>query len=143
MLVKNEFDQIYSANGASGMNVGLIMDMFKRYPAAPTYVLTTLAQQASYLSSLSTVPTASATIRAILAVPHSSIAITNFTFEAPTKSNAGTLQIVGTAGTREALRAYNVALQAVPFVASTDLPIGDYAQATNISFTDTLTLSYK
>jgi hypothetical protein len=49
--VKSIFLHYRFNNGASGMNVGLIMDMFKRYPAAPTYVLTTLAQQAASIAT--------------------------------------------------------------------------------------------
>jgi hypothetical protein len=48
--VKSLFLHYRLNNGASGMNVGLIMDMFKRYPTAPTYVLTTLAQQAASIA---------------------------------------------------------------------------------------------
>jgi hypothetical protein len=39
-------------NGASGMNVGLIIDKFKRYPNSPAYVLSTLAQEAASLATL-------------------------------------------------------------------------------------------
>lgn len=38
-------------NGASGMNVGLIIDKFKRYPNSPFYVLTALAQEAASLAT--------------------------------------------------------------------------------------------
>jgi hypothetical protein len=38
-------------NRAEGMNVGLIMDMFKRYPNSPLYVLRTLAAEANLLAS--------------------------------------------------------------------------------------------
>jgi hypothetical protein len=38
-------------NGASGMNVGLIMDKFKRYPNSPTYVIMALAQEAASLAT--------------------------------------------------------------------------------------------
>ena len=34
-------------NGAEGMNVGLIMDKFKRYPNSPAYVMMALAAEAN------------------------------------------------------------------------------------------------
>lgn len=37
-------------NGASGMNVGLIIDKFRRYPNSPAYVLSVLAQEAAALA---------------------------------------------------------------------------------------------
>ena len=36
-------------NGAQGMNVGLILDRFRRYPTSPLYVLQSLANEASQL----------------------------------------------------------------------------------------------
>ncbi len=104
--------------------------------------LAALAQESSYLATLSNTPTASGTIRSILAVPHPGIVLTQFAFNAPTKSSASTLQIQGVASTREALSAYAAALRAVPFVKDDNLPISAYAQATNLSFTDTLVLSF-
>jgi len=37
-------------NGAEGMNVGLIMDKFKRYPNSPMYVLGSLAEEARMIA---------------------------------------------------------------------------------------------
>jgi hypothetical protein len=38
-------------NGAEGMNAGLIMDKFKRYPNSPMYVLGALAAEANLLAA--------------------------------------------------------------------------------------------
>lgn len=38
-------------NGATGMNVGLIIDKFKRYPNSPFYVLTALAAEAASMAT--------------------------------------------------------------------------------------------
>ncbi len=38
-------------NGATGMNVGLIMDKFSRFPMSPAYVLTELAAEADAMST--------------------------------------------------------------------------------------------
>lgn len=37
-------------NGASGMNVGLILDKFKRFPSSPLYVLSALAAEADLMA---------------------------------------------------------------------------------------------
>lgn len=37
-------------NGAAGMNVGLIIDKFRRYPTAPSYVMGTLAAEAASMA---------------------------------------------------------------------------------------------
>jgi hypothetical protein len=38
-------------NGATGMNVGLIMDKFSRFPMSPAYVLTELASEANSIAT--------------------------------------------------------------------------------------------
>lgn len=37
-------------NGAAGMNVGLIMDKFRRYPNSPAYVMDALAREAASMA---------------------------------------------------------------------------------------------
>lgn len=37
-------------NGAEGMNVGLIMDLFRRYPMSPAYVMSRLATEAASMA---------------------------------------------------------------------------------------------
>ncbi|MDR3547206.1 MAG: hypothetical protein P4M11_02820 [Candidatus Pacebacteria bacterium] len=101
--------------------------------------LAALQTEATYLSRLSKISTASGVIRAILAVPHQGITLNGFTFTAPTSSAPGTMQVSGIASTRETLRSYDQALGALPFVTSANLPISDYAKDSNISFTITLT----
>jgi Tfp pilus assembly protein PilN len=49
------------------------------------------------------------------------------------------MEISGIADTREDLRSYESALSALPFVTNADLPISDYAKASAIPFTITLT----
>ena len=101
--------------------------------------LNNLQSEATYLSRLSKVPTASAAIKAVLAVPHAGITLNGFTFTAPTTAGPGNMQLSGIASTRETLRSYDSALGALPFVTSADLPISDYANASNIPFSITLT----
>ena len=38
-------------NGATGMNVGLIIDKFSRFPMSPAYVLTELASEADAIAA--------------------------------------------------------------------------------------------
>jgi Tfp pilus assembly protein PilN len=107
---------------------------------AITARLSSLEGSASYLARLDTVPTASAAVRGILAVPRSGVRLRSITFAPPTPGAAdGKMTLSGVASTREALRAYVLALQQAPFVASAELPISAYAQETDIDFTITLT----
>ncbi len=102
--------------------------------------LATLQSEATYLSRLPKVPTASAAIRAVLAVPHAGITLSGINFTAPTtKSGPSSMQLSGMASSRDTLRSYDQALSALPFVTNADLPISDYASASNIPFTITLT----
>jgi len=103
--------------------------------------LATLKSDAAYLSKLATAPSASAALRAVLAVPHPGITIQSLTYTPPKSDSpaSATVVITGTADTREHLRAYDLVLSGLSFIANVDLPISDYAQQTNIPFTLTLT----
>jgi Tfp pilus assembly protein PilN len=101
---------------------------------------TRLQAAAANLSRLGTVPTASAALRAVLAVSRPGIALTGFTFTAPAAANAPAhMQVTGVAISRDTLRQYSAALGALPFVANADLPISAYAKETDIDFTIALT----
>lgn len=100
--------------------------------------LTALAAKAEYLSVLGATPTASSILREILAVPHTGIQITHITLTAPAGESEGSVQIMGVATTRTVLQSYNAALGQLPSVSKTDLPIGDFAQATKIPFAITV-----
>ena len=103
-----------------------------------------LQAESTYLLNLQNTPTASTALRAVLAVPHSGISLTGFTFSNVDPSNVTptatkTMQISGIASTREDLSNYDSALSALPFVTNANLPISDYAKDTAIPFTITLT----
>lgn len=99
----------------------------------------TLNATATNLARLQEAPTASAALRAALAVPRPGIALTGFTFTAPSPANAtARMQVTGTAASRDSLRQYAAALGTLPFVTNTDLPISAYAKETDIDFTITL-----
>lgn len=101
--------------------------------------LTQLSANVAYLNTLATTTTASAALRAVLMVPRTGITLAGFTFMPPTGKQPGTMQLTGTAATRDALRAYALALGALPFVSNADLPISAYAQDNNIPFSIALT----
>lgn len=114
--------------------------------------LTALANDAATLTALANVPPASSIIRSVLAIPRFGIALTGFAYTPalptlPSQStstaqkNKGKLAITGVATTRNALRAYQLALQAAPLVLSADLPVSAYAKDVNSVFTITLILA--
>lgn len=101
----------------------------------------------SYLGGLGKTVAASAAVRVVILIPREGVTLSSITFSAP--STAGVVKtpakmtITGTAATREALRAYDLALSAAPFISNVDLPISAYAKESNIAFTITLTGSLK
>lgn len=121
--------------------------------------LTALTNDATTLTALAGAPSVSSVIRNALAVPHSGITLTGFSYtptlppsapSAPPVSSQGepavvkskgTLAIVGIATTRAALRSFQLALQSAPFALSADLPVSAYAKDTNSTFTIILTLA--
>jgi hypothetical protein len=107
--------------------------------------LAALKADATHLSRLADTGTASAAVRMVLDVPRSGIAIQNISFTPPSATTAadGKMAISGTAATREALRAYSLALSSVPFISKVDLPISAYAKDIDIDFTVTLTGTLK
>jgi hypothetical protein len=114
--------------------------------------LSALSRDADTLSALGGALSVSAVIRAVLAVPRTSITLSSFTYtpasSAAPKSGApatpktfATLSLSGVATTRDALRSYQLALQAAPFARSADLPVSAYAKDTNNVFVITVALS--
>ena len=92
-----------------------------------------------YLTRVANVPTMSAALRAVLLVPRPGIALTGFTYTAPTGTGQPSMQLTGKADSRDALRNYVSALGQLSFVTSADLPISAYAKERDIDFTITLT----
>lgn len=99
--------------------------------------LAALEQDAKALAALSTAPSTSALVRDALAMPRPGIALTGFVYTPGTSARPGALSISGTAATRNALRAYQLALAAHPRFSDADLPVGSYAKDTDIPFTIT------
>lgn len=101
--------------------------------------LDALKENATYLARLDQTSSVSAAMRAVLQTPRSGVLLTSFTFTpASSVGGDGKMSVSGVASTREALRSYNRALSALPFISRVDLPIGAYAEETDITFTVTL-----
>jgi Tfp pilus assembly protein PilN len=101
--------------------------------------LTTLGRNVATLSALA--PSPSSIIRKALAVSHPDIALTGFVYAPAEGARPGTLDISGSAATRNALRNYQLALQSVSFARSAELPVSAYAEDSNIAFTIRVTLA--
>lgn len=102
--------------------------------------LVVLSSNAEALALLSQRPPVSSLVRTVLAISRPGILLIGFTHTAGTGKNSGILTLSGTAGTREALRNYQLALEKAPFARSADLPVSVYAKDANIPFTITLAL---
>ena len=103
--------------------------------------LIALSSDTATLAGLASAPSASASIRALLAVAHPNITLATISYTASTQKTSGTVVVSGTSSTRDALRNYQIALQNTPGVARADLPVSAYAQDADITFTVTVTLS--
>ncbi|MDE1919701.1 MAG: hypothetical protein KGH56_03345 [Patescibacteria group bacterium] len=108
--------------------------------AALSARLSALSAHAATITALANAPSASAVIRAALDIPRPGVVLSGFSYDPSAGAEGRTLAISGTALTRDALRAYQLALGAVSFARSADLPVSAYAKDSNISFTITVTL---
>jgi len=109
--------------------------------AALSARLVALSNDATVLATLGSAPSASATMRTVLAVARSGIKLSGFVYTPAKGGTKGTLSITGTATSRDALRAYQLALQSGSFASAADLPVSAYAKDTDISFTIMVTLA--
>jgi hypothetical protein len=98
-----------------------------------------LGANAAYLARFNSAPSSAAALRAVLSVPRAGVSITSLTLTPSVGGAPAKMIIAGTADTRENLRAYDLALTNAPGVSRVDLPVSDYAQATDITFSMTVT----
>lgn len=103
--------------------------------------LDALSNDAATLMALGKAPSVTGLIRDLLGVSRPGITLSGIAYTPAGGKTPGTLAVSGTAATRDSLRQYQIALQALPFVSSADLPVSAYAQDSNIGFTITLTLA--
>lgn len=103
--------------------------------------LATLSSDAAILTALSNAPSATAYFQELLAIARPGVTITALEYAQASGGQPAKLDVSGIAATRDALRSYQVALQAAPFVSSADLPVSVFAKDTDISFTISVTLT--
>jgi hypothetical protein len=109
--------------------------------AALSARLLALSNNAAKLATLSSAPSASATIREALAISRPGITLSSFAYTPAAGAAAATLVISGVSATRDALRNYQLTLQGAPFARAATLPVSAYANDTNINFAITVTLA--
>jgi len=109
--------------------------------AALSARLAALSTDATRLIALGETRAVIEQVRTVLDVPHDGVSIVNIVYAPSTQSKPGTIAISGTATTRNALRAYQIALAAAPFSSGADLPVSAYAKDADIPFTITVTFT--
>lgn len=107
--------------------------------AALSTRLKALSNDAAALIALSKKPSVSGAARSVLEVSRPGITISSFSYTPGSTSN--TFLITGTAATRDTLRTYQLALQAMPGATSATLPVSVYAKDASIPFTITISLA--
>ena len=103
--------------------------------------LASLTSDTTALLALQNAPNASALMRNFLAVTRPGVTLAGITYTPATAGKPGTLAIVGTALTRDALRSFQLALSSAQFSRGADLPVSAYAKDSNIPFTITVILA--
>lgn len=103
--------------------------------------LASLSTDATVLLGLSNTPPVLGIFRKALAAPRPGITLSEFSYAAGAQSKRGILILTGVASTRNALRAYQLALAAIPGFTSADLPVSTYAKESSIPFTITVMLA--
>lgn len=103
--------------------------------------LAALSSDATTLIALGKTPSASAILRAALAVARPGITLSGFSYTPAAMKTQGTLTISGSAVARDTLRSYQLALQSAPFITTADLPVSAYAKDADIPFVITATLT--
>lgn len=103
--------------------------------------LETLSREGAAILALAKTPKMTQLMRDMLLAPRPGIVLSGFAYTPAAKDRPGALAISGVAATRNALRAYQLALEAVPGVAKADVPVSSYAKEQDIRFTVTVSLA--
>lgn len=101
--------------------------------------LKALGSDANTLSALASASSTAETVSEVLTIPHAGISITTITY-VPLGSTPRKITLVGVASTRDALHAYELALEQSHLFTSVNLPVSAFAQDVKIGFTLTLML---
>lgn len=128
----------YSASKTRLANIGSTISSSE--DVALSAQLATLSNNTKILSALADEYSISTIMRAVIAIPRPGVVLSSFAYSPVVGKKQRTLEISGEAATRDALRAYQLALQKAPFASSADLPVSAYAKDSDITFTITVTL---
>lgn len=140
LLVPSHLFLVKEASQKEGQRISLYETLSTVDEEKLSARLTALNDQSAILLTLSKERAISALISQVLSVPHPGVQILEFNHKPPSETAAATLTIRGAADTRNALRSYQLALQAAPFAASAMLPVSAYAKDSNIPFSVQVTL---
>lgn len=99
-----------------------------------------LASRIALVEAVQANPAVSTLVREVLAVSRSNVRVLNLNYTPKLAEKPGILLVSGVADSREALRAYQNALQGAAFATAAELPVAAYAKDANIPFTITVTL---
>jgi Tfp pilus assembly protein PilN len=105
-------------------------------PSERTLRIRQVAGDAAYLAELGTQAKAAPSISAIAEAPHAGVSIRSVSFMPGEEGSR--IEVAGVAATREALRAYEAALESLPQVTSVEVPVGAYAAERDIAFSLTV-----
>ncbi len=104
--------------------------------------LSVLSERVDFLLEVSETPTVSMLMKDVLAISRPGIKLSGFSYSShKIDEQPNTLLVMGTASTRDRLRAFQLALLSAPFSVTADLPISAYAKDRDIAFTITVTLA--
>lgn len=103
--------------------------------------LSALSADADVLISLANRQSLSQTVSSILGISRAGISLKGIAYTPPAGDTFGKVSLSGVAATRDALRGYQLTLQAAPFIRRAELPVSAYAKDTDIAFTIVLTLA--
>lgn len=108
---------------------------------ALTTNLSEVLKRAARVMSLGKARSAGSVMHDILAVPHVGVSLSGLSYQAQEGTKGGTkVTLMGTASTRDDLRAYQIALQGLSIVLAAELPVSEYTKRIQIPFSIVITL---
>jgi|SRR3989344_505444 len=141
LLVPNYIFLTQSISAKQGQLANVDSILSSTNESALSEHLETLFGESAQIIALGNAPSASATIRTVLAIPRPGVSLSGFEYSRADGKIPGALIVSGIAATRDALRSYQVELSGAPFAAAANLPVSAYAKDTNIAFNITVTLA--
>ncbi len=103
--------------------------------------LSLLSDNTKRLVAMNKTQSISTIVNKVLAINHSGISLSGFSYTSAVGDKSGVLVVSGTASTRGALRNYQLVLESSSFALSANLPVSAYAKDSQIEFSITITLA--